>query len=301
MPTYRRSTDIVRCLAGLASQSRRPEQVIVVVRADDQATLAALETSPGHIRVTVSDPGQVHALASGLRTADTDIVAFTDDDAIPRSNWIAGIADHFLDPHVGGVGGRDIIPSEASQPLSSCVGLLGRWGRVVGNHHVGAGGPRDVDVLKGVNMAFRRHLVRFPKGLRGEGSEVHNDLALCLWVRTKGWRLVYDPALIVDHFPGIRPSTSPRRNLPARATRDQAYNQAAALLATKMLSTSRVVAYGLLCGDRACPGPGRCLVGFARGEGQELSSRVLPATQGRLGAYWSYMRGSRLGYDEVVA
>jgi glycosyltransferase involved in cell wall biosynthesis len=295
VPTYRRPVDLARCLDGLARQVRAPDQLIIVARSDDYETLAVLARSTiPHTLTRVSEAGQIPALKAGLRSVDTDIVAFTDDDAVPRADWISRLLVHFADPSVGGVGGRDVIGSEVSQPLSSRVGTLGSWGRLIGNHHVGTGGPRHVDVLKGVNMAFRRHLVRLPSGM-GEGAQIH-DLAVSLWVRRQGWQLIYDPALIVDHYPAVRYTGTPRANPPARAIREEAYSHTAALLATGMVSPLRLLVYGVLFGDRAFPGPGRFLLGSARGEAQELVHRVIPALRGRFAAHRAYLRGDRLGY-----
>jgi hypothetical protein len=154
-----------------------------------------------------------------------------------------------------------------------------------------------VDVLKGVNMAFRRHLVQFPCGLRGDGAQAHNDLAISLWVRRQGWRLIYDPGLIVDHYLGARYVGTPRRNPQARAITNDAYNQTAALLATGTVSPLRLLAYGLILGDRAYPGPGRCVAGLATGSATELLRRMIPSFVGRLGAFRAHLYGDRLGYD----
>lgn len=298
VPSYRRPEALRRCLDGLSDQDRLPDQVTVVVRADDSATLALvarLDTRP--TLLTVSEPGQVYALAAGLRSASTDIVAFTDDDAVPRRDWISRMLAHFSDGSVGGVGGRDVVPSAEGEPLCERVGTVNSWGRVVGNHHVGTGEARRVDVLKGVNMAFRRPLVRFPDGLRGGGAQAHNDLALSLWVRSQGWDLVYDPNLLVDHYPAPRHAGTPRGRPPTRAVSDEAFNLTAALLASGKVAPSRLFVYGLMVGDRSYPGPVRCLIGLSQPERVELLRRMIPSLQGKLAAYRSYRAGVRLGYD----
>src|SRR5262245_6167605 len=115
----------MRCLRGLAGQTCPPVQLVVVARADDHRTLAALASSSiKHALIVVSEPGVVHALGAGLRSVDAHIVAFTDDDAVPRPDWISRILDHFADLSVGGVGGRDVISSAPSQPWSSRVGIV---------------------------------------------------------------------------------------------------------------------------------------------------------------------------------
>ena len=81
------------------------------------------------------------------------------------------------------------------------------YGRFIGLHHLGAGEARDVDLLKGVNMSIRRRYfpcLRFDEHLRGNGAEPHEDWALSLAVRQVGFRVIYDPAIWVDHFEGER-------------------------------------------------------------------------------------------------
>ncbi len=163
IPTYRRPKDLMRCLEALKKQSRGPNEVLVVVRYDDTETWALLESidlgSSPLRTVTVKVPGQVAALNAGLGAARGDIIAITDDDAAPHPDWLARIEAHFqTDPKVGGVGGRDWVyhGDRLVDGAREVVGKVRWFGRVIGNHHLGVGGPREVDVLKGVNLSYRR-------------------------------------------------------------------------------------------------------------------------------------------------
>lgn len=42
VPTYRRPDDLSRCLSALLRQQRTPDEIVVVARADDEATHACL-------------------------------------------------------------------------------------------------------------------------------------------------------------------------------------------------------------------------------------------------------------------
>jgi cellulose synthase/poly-beta-1,6-N-acetylglucosamine synthase-like glycosyltransferase len=200
----------VRCLDGLKKQSRIPDEVLVMVRDADAETKALLEHcefASSTLRViTVIVPGVVAALNAGLEAARADIIAITDDDAVPRPDWLARINTHFrADPKVGGVGGRDWLhyDGKVDDGARKVVGRVQWFGRVIGNHHLGVGGPREVCVLKGANMSVRRaaiQSVRFDKRLRGTGAQVHNELAFSLAVKRAGWKLIYDPAVAVDHY-----------------------------------------------------------------------------------------------------
>ncbi|WGS45623.1 glycosyltransferase family 2 protein [Burkholderia sp. JSH-S8] len=235
VPTYRRPADLARCLQALQRQARAPDEVIVVARPEDDATHERLADPsvggalPLHV-VPVDVPGQVAALNKGLDSAHGDIVAITDDDAAPRPDWLARVEAAFqADPRVGAVGGRDWV-HEKGRVLDASrerVGQLTLSGKIVGNHHLGVGGAREVDMLKGANMSYRRDAIerlRFDTRLRGAGAQVHNDMAFSMRVQRDGWKLVYDPAIAVDHFPAERFDDDRRDAASLNAISNGAYN-----------------------------------------------------------------------------
>ncbi len=238
IPSYRRPVDLLRCLTALAVQVRLADQVLVVARTGDDETLALAKTWADRLPleiVEVGVPGQVHALNAGLERCSGDVVAITDDDAAPRPEWLARIERHFVsDPKIGGVGGRDWIYNDGVIELgdSAVVGCILWFGRIVGDHHRGAGPVRDVDILKGANCSFRVNAIRhigFDRRLRGAGAQVHNDMMISLAVRRAGWRLIYDPQVTVDHYLGKRHDSDQRGKLNRDATVDRAYNLRLAL------------------------------------------------------------------------
>jgi hypothetical protein len=242
--------------------------------------------------VEVDSPGVLAALRRGCEAASSGLIAFTDDDAAPRADWIGSLVEHFaLD--VGGVGGRDMIAAEPVADPTLTVGLVNPWGKLVGNHHLGAGAPREVDVLKGVNMAFRREALELPTRLRGAGAQVHWEVAVSLAARTRGWRLVYDPAIVVDHFVAPRLDADQRVRPAASAIADAAYNLQLTMLTIPYARRWRRVAYSLLVGDRGAPGLARTLAGAVRLEGAVLTSAG-PAATGNLKAIADYCRGVRV-------
>jgi GT2 family glycosyltransferase len=214
IPTYRRPTDLGRCIEALKLQFRPPDEVIVVVRDTDDMTRQFLRdfdhtTLPLRV-VTVTKQGVVAAMNAGLAEATGDIVALTDDDAAPHPSWLARIERSFeKDASIAGVGGRDWIYQEGRRDngIRNVVGKIQWFGRQVGNHHLGHGEARDVMVLKGVNCAYRATLLRrigFDTRLLGEGAQMHWELSLGLSLKSAGYRLVYDPAICVDHFQSQR-------------------------------------------------------------------------------------------------
>ncbi|MGB3639757.1 MAG: glycosyltransferase [Rivularia sp. (in: cyanobacteria)] len=240
IPTYRRSQDLARCLEALKNQTRPADEVIVVVRDTDTETWSFLEgfdskTLPLRT-ATVTITGVVAAMNAGLDAASSDIVAFTDDDAAPHPDWLARIESHYLaDERVGGVGGRDWVyhGSDLEDGNSGTVGQVSWFGRVIGNHHIGTGEAREVDVLKGVNMSFRRAAIlgwHFDERMKGTGAQVHFELAFSLKLKRAGWKLIYDPQVAVNHYPAKRFDEDRRNSFNQIAFANAVHNETVALL-----------------------------------------------------------------------
>lgn len=285
IPTYRRPDDLARCLKALQKQTRQAEQVLVVVRPDDYPTHAVLAEPAvrGTLaldHVTIDAKGLVAALNRGLDVATGDIIAITDDDAAPRPEWLHLIETAFAsDAKLGALGGRDWV-HERGQLLDGqrdLVGKIGALGKVIGNHHLGVGQAREVDLLKGANMSYRRMAIegiRFDERLRGFGAQVHNDMAFSMSVKRAGWKVMYDPLVAVDHFPAPRIGDDQRDLQSPSAMRNAAYNLHLTLR-EYLPPMQRVVAWWwwALIGTRVYPGLVHPLLALASKNGATVRER----------------------------
>lgn len=276
VPTWRRPDALARCLRALAAQTVPPTEVVVALRPDDTASwtvLSEMEPSLGLtlVRAPCPAPGVIAAMNAALNQSRGQIVALTDDDTEPWPDWLERIVAAFADPRVGGVGGRDWQPLERGDRAD--VGRVQWFGRVIGNHHLGAGPRRPVDVLKGANAAFRAPLLRaagFDARLEGSGAQMFWELALCLPLRRAGWTLLYDPAIAVDHHVEPRHDADQRhRGVFAFTPQVQSVHNETLVLLEHQRGLSRLafLAWALLVGTRSEPGlaqlPRLLLVGDA--------------------------------------
>lgn len=249
--------------------------------------------------MTVNQPGVVAALNAGLVKVNGDILSITDDDAAPHPDWLATINTHFsVNGSIGGVGGRDWIYQgdkleDASRPI---VGKLQWCGRVIGNHHLGVGAPREVDVLKGVNMSFRTKAIgklRFDERMRGTGAQVHFEMSFALTLKRAGWKMIYDPSIAVDHYPAQRFDEDQRQNFNDIALINLVHNETLVLL--EHLSSPRQVVFllwSVLVGTRESLGICQWLRLFPNQ--RELATKKLQASlQGRWLGYQKYRIQSR--------
>lgn len=292
VPTYGRPHQLEACLQALLDQSRRPDQVVVVARQSDLASRHVIERwcrrATVEVAVRLVDrPGVVQAMRAGLELATCDVVAVTDDDAIPHSDWLERLEPHYRDPHVGGVGGRDLLytPQGLLEGSADVVGRLSWFGRVTGQHHLGQGPPRSVHVLKGANLSLRRDLWVLDAPLRGQGAQPEWEVDVCLRARRRGWTLVYDPAALVDHHAGPRIVGDERTPLTPQKLREVAFNEAYAVLRwMPWWRRPAAVAYLLLLGRNDLPGVLWSVMQMVRGR---PVSRVLLTARTALSGRWS--------------
>jgi glycosyltransferase involved in cell wall biosynthesis len=300
IPTYRRPQDLKRCLEALKKQTCIPDEVIVVVRDNDSSTWTFLKEYNSESlllrSVKVSIPGQVAALNAGLDEASGDIISFTDDDAVPYAEWLARIESHFLsDNFIGGVGGKDwlYINGKLIEGEKQTIGKVQWFGRTIGNHHLGVGKPREVEILKGANMSYRRTAIgnlRFDERLLGSGAEVHNDLAFCLTIKKAGWKLIYDPLVEIDHYQGVRFDEDIRGQFNELAWFNEVHNDTVVLL--EYLPSLRKIVFliwTILVGTRKGFGLVQCFR-FLPKEGKVAIKKWIVSMRGRWQGWLTWLK-----------
>ncbi|WEK54929.1 MAG: glycosyltransferase family 2 protein [Candidatus Cohnella colombiensis] len=265
IPTYCRVNDLDRCLNGIYSQTIKPAEVIVVVREDDHETLQYMEgLIPSDINLKVAliaIPGVVQALNRGLQEVSGDVVAITDDDSEPYVHWLERLKLTFeQNPEVVGVGGRDWIHQDGSiiDQEADIVGKIQWFGRKIGNHHLGNGRAREVDFLKGVNCAYRTvplQEIGFDQRLLGNGAQVHWELGIGLALKRKGWKLIYNPAIGVGHYPSQRFDEDQRNEFNRLAIRNAIHNETMIMLEhLPFFNRAIFICWALLIGTMSSPG-----------------------------------------------
>ncbi len=143
-------------------------------------------------------PAQKRNMA--LRYASGDILAFLDDDAYPKKDWLAKAVSHFESSEVAAVGGPAITPESDSfwQKVSGAVFLSKISG---GNpeRYLPLGDIKEVDDWPSVNLLVRKTDFAAVQGFDcsfwpGE------DTKLCLDLTKKlGKKIIYDPNVVVYH------------------------------------------------------------------------------------------------------
>ena len=205
IPLHRPTPAFRRCVErALAVAGERHEVIVVTDR--------PVEAIPAGVKVVLTgaeaDTSPAEKRDAALGIAAGDVYAFLDDDAYPAEDWLERALARFDDPDVAAVGGPGLTPPGSpfrerasgafyESPFGS--GTLRSRFRPVGS-------MRPVDDWPAYNFLVRREALRAVGGWasRYYGGE---DTKLCLALRDAGFRIVYDPEVVVYHHrrPIFRP------------------------------------------------------------------------------------------------
>lgn len=183
--------------------------------------------------------GIVEARNLGWRNSNSDIICFIDDDLVVDANWLKNIRETFLlDCKIGGVSGPTIIPQDrqGNRDLALFLGefqkspnillrLIGKLylgivlenritevGRILKSGAFTPGSNyksclklnslQDVDYLEASHMCFHRKLFEEFDGFDYiyEGTGEWNEPDFCFKVRSKGYRMVFNPQAVTYHY-----------------------------------------------------------------------------------------------------
>jgi glycosyltransferase involved in cell wall biosynthesis len=207
--TRNRASRLPRFLSAIAALDPVPFgwELLIVDHASIDETEALIREFAGSATFSVRP---LHAAAGPLSVAKNqaiavargEIVALTDDDCYPRSDYLRALADAFHAYDVGVIGGRVVRhdPADANvsirdddTPASIEPGTFVRPGTV-----------------HGANLAVRREVLTAIGGfdpLLGPGTPclAAEDIDLVARAVWAGWRARYDPAPVVSHHHGRKP------------------------------------------------------------------------------------------------
>ena len=312
VPTYRRPKYLQDCLTGFKQQIRLADEILLIVRDSDCLTwefLASFDPEFLPIKtLTVKVTGVVAAMNLGLDTAEGDIVCFIDDDAVPHYDWLAKIEAHFLaDPQLVGLGGRDCMylgGEKLVEDYKPVVGKLQWFGRMIANHHLGVGKPRQVDFLKGVNMSYRRAAIAnmdFDERMKGTGAQTHFEVSFGLSLKRAGCKLLYDPQIVVDHYLAERFDEDIRDRFNPTAFFNEVHNETLAIV--EHFSLPRKVLFmtwAMLVGTRKAFGLVQ-LIRFLPREGKLAFDKWMLSIKGRKEGCLSWQKSERFKLGSIMS
>jgi glycosyltransferase involved in cell wall biosynthesis len=218
LATRDREQLLAQTLEALAAQQWPPDdfEILVADNGSTDRTRAVVEAAarrgeaPAIRYLYVGEPGKSHAINQALAYASGELLAFTDDDVIPKPDWLERLSIAFGEIGVDFVAGR-ILPHWESEPPSWMSQALYGVLAIPDNGEVrqpieAATGPRIIPI--GANMAVRAAITQRLGGLRVDLGKLAGTLRtgedheFCLRMLHGGCRGIYDPTAVVHHRVG---------------------------------------------------------------------------------------------------
>jgi GT2 family glycosyltransferase len=201
VPARDAARTLPRTLPALAELAPAADEIVLVDNASTDDTgrqLAAFAVGRANV-VVLQEPRRGASVArnTGARAASGDVVAFTDADCCPRTDWLAGLTAPLADPSVGAVAGRltSTPPIGVVETFSSLFTLQAP---AVASRHTRwtpwAGG------FPTANLAVRRELLVHRLGGFDESVAIYGeDYDLCARLYATGAAIAYAPDAVVEH------------------------------------------------------------------------------------------------------
>lgn len=135
----------------------------------------------------------------GAKSATGEILAFIDDDAFPRKDWLKKAAEYLEDYSIGAIGGPTLTPDSDSliQKAGGSVMSAG-FGSWKHSMRYTVGKQKDIDDWPTVNLLVRKKLFFEVSGFNTKYWP-GEDTVLCLNIINSGKRIVYAPKAVVFH------------------------------------------------------------------------------------------------------
>ncbi|MBF6599300.1 MAG: glycosyltransferase family 2 protein [Dehalococcoidia bacterium] len=211
IPTRNRAAYLRDALDGLLAGAWQDFEVLVMDQSDGEETrdlVAGLDPRIAYHRLTRR--GACPARNAGAALARSELVAFTDDDCVPRPDWLARIVAAFeADPELDFVFGQLKAPPHDGadgwfpETLFSDAAMLRRrpW--------------RIAAIGAGANMSCRKHFLRrvggFDDILGEHDARVMNADTSMAYKAFRAGRWIASPEIEVEHRHGYRPNAELRR------------------------------------------------------------------------------------------
>lgn len=241
IPTKNRCKALQRFLSSLLKQTYRDFEIVIVDGGSVDKTLKVIQDFSDKIPIvfTTQAGGLVRQENKGWRIAKGEIIIRTDDDVLIEPNWIEAIVNTFnLSYDVGGVTGPTVISEENKgyrdlfyfqKKLTQGTFLWKMLGKIYFNYFLegeplavskwfkcGAFSlgsnyeeclnikePFEVTNQEACNMAIRKDILAkingFDESYKGIGE--YNEPDTTFKIRKLGYRILFNPKVIVYHLP----------------------------------------------------------------------------------------------------
>lgn len=191
IPAYNAEKTLPECLAALLSQTHVPDEIIVVDDGSTDETAKVAQNYPARL-IQQLNQGPASARNAGIRSAEGDILLFTDADCTPEAHWVERMVQPLCDPQIDCVKGT--YRTHQTNPAARLVQcefeeryqLLAKF--------------KFIDFVDGHAAAFRKNVLLEAGGFDPAFPRANNeDVDLSYRLAASGKRMLFAPDAFVYH------------------------------------------------------------------------------------------------------
>lgn len=238
IPTHNGLADLKACIESL-STSTYPNYEVVIVnnRSDDPATLSYLREVtqlPGYRVIDypyVFNYSDLHNTV--VNQLSTDYLCLLNNDTeAQRPDWLEVMLGYAQRPGIGAVGAKLLYPDTTVQHAGVITGVRGLAGHVFrylpgdqDGYQGRANVPHALSVVTAACLMISAELWQELGGMAEELPIAFNDVDLCLRLREKGYRNIYQPRAQLIHHESKSRGKDIKLSQQHRAIREHGYMQ----------------------------------------------------------------------------
>jgi O-antigen biosynthesis protein len=206
IPVFNSAHHTLRCLQSIAKDKSTDIEVIVFDNGSHDDTIQLLSRCKNIVVIKSSENlGFIKAVNAASKYAQGQFVLLLNNDATILSGRIRDAMDIFrTEEDVGAVGARIKLATGHVQEAGSIIfsdGTTDGYLRNKKRDHFSGMYMRDVDFCSGVFLMLERQMFADMGGLDEIFSPAYyEETDLCMRLRARGRRVIYDPTLLIEHF-----------------------------------------------------------------------------------------------------
>lgn len=221
--TYNSEKHIRGCLNHLSLVSGVRHEIIVVDNSSADNTRRIIKNEFPTIQLIESEGnrGFSHGVNEGVKRARGDLVFLMNPDTEIVTHKLNGFLSTFPTNYVGVIGPKVINPQDSSRQFSArCFPTLksgvfnrdsiltslipnNRFSREYLNPIINENKPQTVDWVSGCAMIIRKDVFDLVGGFDEKFFVFYEDVDFCYRVKRAGYRVIYNPEIVVSHRIGI--------------------------------------------------------------------------------------------------
>lgn len=205
IPTLERKEVVFNLVQQLQNQSYENFEIIVIDQSREANKLiqeASLGSGDRIKYCRIEKEGTCLAKNYGLKRARGEFVIFLDDDVeVKEKDFIKYHIANYLDPEIGGVGGRVIDRNfQLNKEQHGPVCRVSKTGRVFPN--ADSEEKQEINAPRGGNVSYRMEIIRKIGGFdeRFIGNAMREETDFSLRIFKAGYKIIFEPKAVLVHL-----------------------------------------------------------------------------------------------------